>query len=67
MGKFIKKFPKIDKGQLLSDEQLNSIEGGACDGGCKKQCITNMNGSVGGSGTSETVKEVAKTVKEIAS
>jgi hypothetical protein len=38
MEEFIEKFPKIDQSQLLSDEQLNSIEGGACDESCKKGC-----------------------------
>jgi hypothetical protein len=45
MKKFVERFPKIDQSQLLSDEQLNSIEGGACELACKKQCLTNMNGS----------------------
>jgi hypothetical protein len=42
---FLKNNPSIIESQVLSDEQLLSIEGGACDCGCKKQCFTNMNGS----------------------
>jgi hypothetical protein len=57
MEKFLKKFPKIDCSQLLSDEQLNSIEGGACGAGCKQSCITNMQGSSGGGGTTEKKAE----------
>ncbi|MDR0681061.1 MAG: hypothetical protein LBG15_04305 [Dysgonamonadaceae bacterium] len=47
MEEFIEKFPKIDQSQLLSDEQLNSIEGGACKESCKQACQPgNMNGTV---------------------
>ena len=53
MEKFIEKFPAIDQSQLLSDDDLNSIEGGACKESCKQACQPgNMNGSVG-----ETTKD----------
>lgn len=42
---FFKNNPSIDESQVLLDEQLLSIEGGACEYACKKQCITSMNGS----------------------
>ncbi|MDR1370001.1 MAG: hypothetical protein LBJ72_07755 [Dysgonamonadaceae bacterium] len=47
MEEFIENFPKIDQSQLLSDEQLDSIEGGACEQSCKQACQPgNMNGTV---------------------
>jgi hypothetical protein len=64
MESFIEKFPKVDQGQLLSDEQLNAVEGGACETSCKQACQPgNMNGTVG---QDTTAKEVVKAVAEIA-
>ncbi|MDR3218230.1 MAG: hypothetical protein LBU22_04490 [Dysgonamonadaceae bacterium] len=49
MENFIEKFPKIDQSQLLDDEQLNSIEGGACSQSCKAACQPGyQNGTVNG-------------------
>jgi hypothetical protein len=46
MNKISLKAPKIDSGQLLPDEQLQSIEGGACSESCKQACLPgNMNGT----------------------
>ncbi|MDR1610598.1 MAG: hypothetical protein LBS08_03705 [Candidatus Symbiothrix sp.] len=57
---FFKNNPSIGESQVLSDEQLLSIEGGACDCGCKKQCITNMNGSDNDSVSVQTEVQLAK-------
>jgi hypothetical protein len=63
MEKFAEKFPKIDQSQLLSDDQLDSIEGGACGSGCKQACLPgNMNGTVL---TTPTPAEVEKVVDKV--
>lgn len=53
----LSKIPSLDTSQVLTDEMMSTIESGACDNGCKKQCITNMNGSTGGSSDAVKVAE----------
>jgi bacteriocin-like protein len=57
MEKFVENFPKVDQSQLMSDEELNSIEGGACSESCKQACQPgNMNGSTTGPSVPITVE-----------
>lgn len=65
--KYFENVPAISESQVLTEEMMSQVESGsACEGGCKKTCITGMDGSYGGDGTKETVEKIADDAVEIA-
>ena len=63
-NKIFKDVPAISESQILTEEMMSQVESGsACEGGCKKTCISNMNGSYGNG--SDTVDKALDKAEEI--